>query len=178
MTQLTENLTVWELWYFKAVTSYRGERFQVPALLTTVTRQTGEYKVDLTRHPKFPIASGELARAVVSHTDLFFNFYTKLAKSSFLCRFRVKSINVFVLPRFDFSKCSSSTNNLTNSHMRKHFPEWVHCQVVWILRRSTLKFYWIQENQTETYFLLSRLFTYDIMKLAGCQVPIKSYNFL
>jgi hypothetical protein len=44
--QLTENLTVWELWYFKAVTSYRGERFQVP---------TGEYKVDLTRHPKFSL---------------------------------------------------------------------------------------------------------------------------
>ena len=56
MTQLTSNLTVWELWYFKAVTSYRGERFQVPTRLTTFTRQTGEYKVDLTRHPKFPLA--------------------------------------------------------------------------------------------------------------------------
>jgi hypothetical protein len=31
----------------------RGERFQVTTRLTTVTRQTGEYKVDLTRHPKF-----------------------------------------------------------------------------------------------------------------------------
>jgi hypothetical protein len=39
-----------------AVTSYRGERFQVPTRLTTVTRQTGEYKVDLTRHPKFLLA--------------------------------------------------------------------------------------------------------------------------
>jgi hypothetical protein len=53
MTQLTENLTVWQLLYFKAVTSYRGKRFQVPTRLTTVTRQTGEYKEDLTRHPKF-----------------------------------------------------------------------------------------------------------------------------
>jgi hypothetical protein len=26
MTKLTENLTVWELWYFKAVTSYRGKQ--------------------------------------------------------------------------------------------------------------------------------------------------------
>jgi hypothetical protein len=26
----------------------------------------------------------------------------------------------------------------TISHMRKHFPEWVHFQVVWILRGSTL----------------------------------------
>jgi hypothetical protein len=31
----------------------------------------------------------------------FFNFYTKLAESSFLCRFRVESFNIFVLPQFD-----------------------------------------------------------------------------
>jgi hypothetical protein len=61
MTQLTENLTVWELWYFKAVTSYRGKRFQVP------TRQTGEYKVDLTRHSKFPLTFGELASGRFPH---------------------------------------------------------------------------------------------------------------
>jgi hypothetical protein len=67
--QLTENLTVWELWYFKAVTSYRGERFQVPTRLTTVTRQTGEYKVDLTRHPKFLLAFGELASGRFPHCD-------------------------------------------------------------------------------------------------------------
>jgi hypothetical protein len=82
---------------------------------------------------------------------------------------QVESVNVFVLPRFDLSTCSSSTNNLTNSHMRKRFPEWVrHCQVVWILRGSTLKFYWIQENQTAMYFLRSMLFTYDIMKNFNC----------
>ena len=53
---------------FKAVTSYRGECFQVPTHLTTVTRQTGKYKVDLTRHPNFhsPLSSWQ---AVVSHTD-------------------------------------------------------------------------------------------------------------
>jgi hypothetical protein len=39
--------------------TFRGERFQVPTRLTTVTRQTGEYKVDLTRHPKFLLAFGE-----------------------------------------------------------------------------------------------------------------------
>jgi hypothetical protein len=69
MTQLTENLTVWELWYSKAVTSYRGERFQVPTRLTTVTRQTGEYKVDLTRHSKFPLAFGEQSFPTL-HIDL------------------------------------------------------------------------------------------------------------
>jgi hypothetical protein len=41
MTQSTENLTVWEL-YFKAVTNYRGEHFQVPTRFTTVTCQIGE----------------------------------------------------------------------------------------------------------------------------------------
>ena len=67
MTQLTEHITVWQLWYFKAVTSYRRTRFQVPTRLTTVTRQTGEYNVDLTRHPKFPLAFGELASGRFPH---------------------------------------------------------------------------------------------------------------
>jgi hypothetical protein len=53
----------------------------------------------------------------------------------------------------------------TSSHMNKRFPEWVHCQVVWILRGI---FYWIQENKTAKYFLRSRLFTYDIMKNFNC----------
>jgi hypothetical protein len=43
----------------KLYTSYRGDRFQVPTRLTTVTRQIGEYKVDATRHPKFSLAFGE-----------------------------------------------------------------------------------------------------------------------
>ena len=44
-------------------------------------------------------------------------FYTKLAKSSFLCRFRVESVNVFVLARFDLSTFSSSTNNFAHAQM-------------------------------------------------------------
>jgi hypothetical protein len=43
--------------------TYRGERFQVPTRITTVTRQTGEYKVDLTCHPKFPFAFEEITIA-------------------------------------------------------------------------------------------------------------------
>jgi hypothetical protein len=39
--------------------SYHGKRFHVPTRLTTVTCQTCEYKVDLTRHLKFPFAFGE-----------------------------------------------------------------------------------------------------------------------
>ena len=47
----------------------------------------------------------------------FFNFYTKLAESSFLCRFRVESVNVLF---FHDSICahltfSSSTNNFAHA---------------------------------------------------------------
>ena len=52
--------------------------------------------------------------------NIFFYFYTKLAESSFLCRFRVESVNMFICAmRFFFNK--------TISHMRKRFTEWVHC---------------------------------------------------
>jgi hypothetical protein len=47
------------------------------------------------------------------------NFYIKLAKSSFLCRFRVESVNVFVLPRFDLSPYSS---------INKSFYKFAHAQ--------------------------------------------------
>jgi hypothetical protein len=51
------------IWFQTKLTSYRGERFQVPTRITTVTRQTGEYKVDLTCHPKFPFAFEEITIA-------------------------------------------------------------------------------------------------------------------
>jgi hypothetical protein len=54
----------------KLYTSYRGDRFQVPTRLTTVTRQTGEYKVDVTRHPKFSLAFGELASGGFPHCKM------------------------------------------------------------------------------------------------------------
>ena len=71
------------------------------------------------------------------------SFYRKLAKSSFLCRFRVESVNVLF---FHDSIWAHFLHQQTISHMRKRFPEWFHRQVVWILHVSTLKFYWIQEN--------------------------------
>jgi hypothetical protein len=51
----------------KLYTSYRGDRFQVPTRLTTVTRQIAEYKVDVTRHPKFSLVFGELASGGFPH---------------------------------------------------------------------------------------------------------------
>jgi hypothetical protein len=83
MTQLTENLTVWELWYFKAVTSYRGERFQVPTRRTTVTRQTGEYKVDLTCH-----------RPRLEPTTYHANYYTTDAEN--LTQLSISSVIVTI----------------------------------------------------------------------------------
>ena len=45
-----------------------------------------------------------------------FNFYTKLAESSFLCHFRIESVNVFVLPQFNLCHVlSSSTNNFAHA---------------------------------------------------------------
>jgi hypothetical protein len=52
---------------FLSTEKLRGERFQVPTRLTTVTRQIGEYKVDVTCHPKFPLAFGELASGAFPH---------------------------------------------------------------------------------------------------------------
>ena len=69
---LTENLTVWELWYFKAVTSYRGERFQIPTRLTTVTCHARPVSIKwillAIRNFHSPLGSW---RAVVSHTALW-----------------------------------------------------------------------------------------------------------
>jgi hypothetical protein len=41
--------------------------------LTTVTRQTGEYKVDFTRHPKFPLAVGEQSFPTMEHKIKYIN---------------------------------------------------------------------------------------------------------
>ena len=51
-----------------------------------------------------------------NHKHLFLYSYTKLAESSFLCRFLIESVNVFVLPRCDLCHVlSSSTNNVAHA---------------------------------------------------------------
>jgi hypothetical protein len=57
-----------------AISSYQhlsweleSHSWQGPTRLTTVTRQTGKYKVDLTRHPKFSLAFDELASGCFPH---------------------------------------------------------------------------------------------------------------
>ena len=58
-----------------------------------------------------------LKNGVGRYNTFFFNFYTK---SSYLCRFRVESVNIFV--------CAIHVLFLpqTISHMRKRFTEKVH----------------------------------------------------
>jgi hypothetical protein len=92
---------------------------------------------------------------------LFFYFYTKPAESSNLCRFCIESVNVFVLPRFDlcFQTFRTCANAFPNEFTVRSYEYCVGKH--WIL-------YWIQENKTATYFLRSRLFTYDIMKNFKC----------
>jgi hypothetical protein len=57
-----------------------------------------------------------LKNGVGRYNIFFFYFHTKLAESSFLCRFRIESVNVFVFPRFDLCHVlSSSTNNFAHA---------------------------------------------------------------
>ena len=89
----------------------------------------------------------------VGRYNIFFNFYTKLDDSSFLCRCRVECVNVLVCAMYFFS-----TNNFAHAQMLYRMRSLCRSYIAgkhWIL-------YWIQENKTVTYFLRSRLFTYDI----------------
>jgi hypothetical protein len=63
----------------------------------------------------------------VGRYDIF-NFYTKLAESSFLCHFRIESVNVFVLPRFDLCHVlSSSTNNFEHAQTLSRMSSLLGC---------------------------------------------------
>jgi hypothetical protein len=96
--------------------------------------------------------------------NIFSNFYTQLAESSFLCGFRVESINDLVCAMCFFlnKQFRTCANALPNEVTM--YAVWMYDYCAgkhWIL-------YWIQENKTATYFLRSRLFTYDIMKNFNC----------
>ena len=83
----------------------------------------------------------------VGRYNIFFFFLHKacwiLPFMSFSCRIR----QCFCSSTIRFVPCAHFLHQQIISHMR--FPEWVHCQVVWILRGWTLILYWMQENQTQ-----------------------------
>jgi hypothetical protein len=102
--QLTEHLTVWELWYFKAVTSYRGKRFYVP------TRQTSDENTNCTLK-KWKKTSAQLSCVEVLHVNVgFFSAQLKCVANGTSVQ------NVNVLPNiydhiFLISPCIYSVGN-------------------------------------------------------------------
>ena len=107
---------------------------------------------------------------VYKHVACKFIRINIIYESSFLCRFRVESVNVFVLPRFDFctsdiffinKQFRSCTNAFPNEFTVRSYEYWVDQH--WILSL-------MEENKTATYFFRSRLFTYDIMKNFNCNI--------
>ena len=104
----------------------------------------------------------------VGRYNIFFFIFTQSLLNPPFCV-------VFVLPRFYLCHVlSSSTNNFT--HAQTPLPNeftvrsYEYCAGQhWIL-------YWMQENQTATYFLRSRLFTYAIMKNFNCNWILATFN--
>ena len=65
-------LTVWELWYFKAVNQLSWRVFSSSY---SPVRHTGKYKVDLTRHPKVQLAFGERSFPILQSPFSFVRFW-------------------------------------------------------------------------------------------------------
>ena len=90
----------------------------------------------------------------VGRYNIFFNFSTKLAESSFLCRFRVESVNIFACAMcFFFNKQFRTCANA--------LPNEFTVQVVWMYEYCAGKHWsldWMGENETATYsFVLGYL---------------------
>ena len=94
------------------------------------------------------------------------------AESSFLSSFRLESVNVFVLPPFDFCTSDIFFNNKQFRTCANAFPNefTVRSYAFWADQHWILS--WMEEIQTATYFLRSRLFTYNIMKNFNCNISL------
>jgi hypothetical protein len=102
----------------------------------------------------------------VGRFNLFFEF---LHKSCWilLCRFRVEFVNMFI-----YNMCFFSANNFAHAQTlyrmrslcRSSMVIWSYSWIYEYYAGKHWMLYWMQENQTATYFLRSRLFTYNIMK--------------
>ena len=87
---------------------------------------------------------------------------------SFSCRIR----QCFCSSKIRFLYIRHFLHQQTILHMRKRFPEWVYCQVVWILGGSTLNSFLDGRKSNSDVFPCSRLFTYDIMKNFNCNISL------
>ena len=117
--------------------------------------------------------SSEVCRAACGNCYKYLSYSSSMdtlallyfAESSFLCRFRVDSVNVFVLPRFDFCTsdiffinkqfrtCAGSLSGRMN------------------IGRVNIEFFpgWKKIKQGPFSFVL---FTYDIMKNFNCNISL------
>jgi hypothetical protein len=106
-----------------------------------------------------------------STTNTFMHLFKGIqaVRIKFFFILKVANIRCFILFAVEiFNICAFFQQTI--SHMRKHFTEWGHCvghqwSYSWIYEYYSGKhwmLYWMQENQTATYFLRSRLFTFCI----------------
>jgi hypothetical protein len=84
----------------------------------------------------------------VDRYNIFFNFYTKLAESSFLCRFRIESVNVFILPRFDLCHVHISFIKKQFRTCTSTFPNEFTVRSYEYCAGKHWKLYWMQENHS------------------------------
>ena len=101
----------------------------------------------------------------------FFNFYTKLAESSFLYRFRIESVNVFVLPQFDLCHVLSSlTDNFAHAQTLSRMSSLSGRMNIGLVN---IEFFlgWKKIKRPPISFILG-YFTYDIMKNFNCNISL------
>ena len=107
----------------------------------------------------------------VGRYNIFFLISTQSLLNPPLCRFRVISVKICI-----YNMCFSSAINfahaqalyLMRSLCRSSMVIWSYAWIYEYYAGKHCMLYWIQENQTATYFLHSRLFAYDIMKNFNC----------
>jgi hypothetical protein len=103
----------------------------------------------------------------VGRYNIFFLFLHKACWILLLVSFLYRIRQCFCSPTIRFVPCTFFINKQFHTYanaFRNEFTvrSYEYCAGNhWIL-------YWIQENKTATYFLRSRLFTYDIMKNFNC----------
>ena len=106
----------------------------------------------------------------VGRYNILFNFYTKLAESSFFVSFscRIRQCFGLVLPRFGLCHVHLFFINKQIYTCPNAFPNELTVRSYEYCAGQHWILYWMQENQTATYFVRSRLFTDDIMKIFKC----------
>ena len=86
--------------------------------------------------------------------------YLKYSELKFLFILKVVNIRCSIFINKQFHTCA---NAFPNEFTVRSYDYWADQH--WMLS-------WMEENQTATYYLRSRLFTYDIMKNINCNISL------